>query len=86
MLPTSRETKLIRVNRFQGLLVRGLGRLKAASISAIVTLGLRPLISANFSDKFMTIFLINVLAVPALVHHLQQSSPEVCHLSCRFRE
>ncbi|KAH1003133.1 ubiquitin-protein ligase E3B isoform X1 [Dendroctonus ponderosae] len=60
----------------KGLLIRGLGRLKAASVSAVITLGLRPLVSANFSDKFMTIFLINVLAVPALLHHLQAASSE----------
>ncbi|XP_060527674.1 ubiquitin-protein ligase E3B [Cylas formicarius] len=64
----------------KNLLLRGLGRIKIAfktvSITAILTLALRPLISASFSDKFMTIFLINVLSVPGLIHHLQQLSPE----------
>ncbi|CAG9759771.1 unnamed protein product [Ceutorhynchus assimilis] len=64
----------------KNLLIRGLGRIKIAiksvSISAILTLSLRPLLSANFSDKFMSIFLINILSVPGLVHHLQNLSPE----------
>lgn len=65
----------------QNLLLKGLGRtkitFKSVSLSAILTLALRPLISANFSDKFMTIFLINILSVPGLIHHLQHLSVEV---------
>ena len=64
------------------MLIKGLGRIKIAlktvSITAIVTLALRPIVSANFSDKFMTIFLINIFSVPGLIHHLQTLSPEVC--------
>lgn len=63
------------------LLLKGLGRIKVAfknvSLTAILTLSLRPLIAANFSDKLMTIFLINVFSVPGLVQHLQTLSPEV---------
>ncbi|XP_030752735.1 ubiquitin-protein ligase E3B isoform X2 [Sitophilus oryzae] len=62
------------------LLIKGLGRIKIAfktvSISAIFTLAMRPLVSANFSDKFMTIFLINILSVPGLIYHLEILSPE----------
>lgn len=65
----------------QNLLLKGLGRtkitFKSVSLSAILTLALRPLISANFSDKFMTIFLINIMSVPGLIHHLQHLSVEV---------
>ncbi|XP_066246822.1 ubiquitin-protein ligase E3B [Euwallacea similis] len=64
----------------KNLLLKGLGRIKIAlksvSISAVLTLALRPLVSANFSDKFMTIFLINILSVPGLIYHLQTLSPE----------
>ncbi|KAF2900658.1 hypothetical protein ILUMI_05537 [Ignelater luminosus] len=64
----------------KSLLVRGLGRLKIAfkhaSLSAILTLSLRPLIAAEFSDKFMSMFLIHILSVPALVQHLENVTPE----------
>uniref|UniRef100_A0A1Y1M0Y6 HECT-type E3 ubiquitin transferase n=2 Tax=Photinus pyralis TaxID=7054 RepID=A0A1Y1M0Y6_PHOPY len=64
----------------KNLLVRGLGRLKVAfkhaSLSAILTLSLRPLVAAEFSDKFMSMFLIHILSVPALVQHLETITPE----------
>ncbi|KAJ8917808.1 hypothetical protein NQ315_010714 [Exocentrus adspersus] len=64
----------------KNLLLRGLGRVKIAfknvSLTAILTLSLRPLIAANYSDKLMTIFLINIFSVPGLIHHLQTVSPE----------
>lgn len=63
------------------LLNRGLGRTKVAlkhiSLSAIVTLSLRPLISSNYSEKLMTMFLIHILSVPALIYHLNVIAPEV---------
>jgi len=66
---------------FQSLLLRGLGRakitLKHVSVSAILTLALRPLVSAGFSEKLMTMFLIHILSVPALVLHIQSFAPEV---------
>ncbi|XP_056636344.1 ubiquitin-protein ligase E3B [Diorhabda sublineata] len=62
------------------LLLKGLGKIKIAlkhiSLSAILTLSLRPLVAANYSDKLTTIFLINILSVPGLVQHLQNLSPE----------
>lgn len=68
--------------------MRGLGRpnivLKHASISAILELSLRPLISANFSEKLMTMFLIHILSVPAIVLHLQNLAPEVSN-NCNSR-
>ncbi|KAF5298208.1 hypothetical protein FQA39_LY02632 [Lamprigera yunnana] len=64
----------------KNLLIKGLGRLKVAfkhaSLSAILTLSLRPLIAADFSEKFMSMFLIHILSVPALVQHLQVITPE----------
>lgn len=56
---------------------------KQVSLSAILTLALRPLIAANFSDKLMTMFLIHILAVPALIKHLETLSPEVLHCCSR---
>lgn len=71
-------------DNFQSLLIRGLGRIKIAlkhvSLSAILTLALRPLVSANFSDKLMTMFLIHILSVPALIQHLDTLTPEVVSL------
>lgn len=66
---------------FQSLLLRGLGRakitLKHVSISAVLTLALRPLASSGFSEKLMTMFLIHILSVPALVLHIQNLAAEV---------
>jgi ubiquitin-protein ligase E3 B len=59
----------------------GLGRIKIAfkhaSLSAILTLALRPLVAANFSDKLMTMFLIHIISVPAIIQHLENLTPEV---------
>lgn len=64
----------------KSLLLRGLGRakitLKHVSISAILTLALRPLVSAGFSEKLMTVFLIHIFSVPALILHIQSLAPE----------
>ncbi|XP_041977850.1 ubiquitin-protein ligase E3B [Aricia agestis] len=62
------------------LLLRGLCRekvcLKTISMTAIVTLTLRPLVSAQFSEKLLTMYIIQILSVPTLVYHMQQISPE----------
>ncbi|XP_054278321.1 ubiquitin-protein ligase E3B-like [Macrosteles quadrilineatus] len=64
----------------KALLLRGLARskvsLKHVSLSAILTLASRPLISANLSDKLVSMFLIHILSVPALVQHLNNLAPE----------
>ncbi|KAM0725175.1 Ubiquitin-protein ligase E3B [Formica fusca] len=64
----------------QALLMKGLGRakiaLKPVTLSAAVTLTLRPLISSQMSDKLVSLFLINIFSVPALVYHLNILSPE----------
>lgn len=61
--------------------MKGLGRakiaLKPVTLSAAVTLTLRPLISSQMSDKLVSLFLINIFSVPALVYHLNVLSPEV---------
>ncbi|CAG9585150.1 unnamed protein product, partial [Danaus chrysippus] len=62
------------------LLLRGLCREKVAlkniALTAIVTLALRPLVSAQFSEKLLTMYIIQILSVPTLVFHMQQISPE----------
>ncbi|XP_004930382.1 ubiquitin-protein ligase E3B [Bombyx mori] len=64
----------------KSLLLRGLCRekvfLKNISLTAIVTLSLRPLISAQFSEKLLTMYIIQILSVPTLVYQMQQLSPE----------
>ncbi|KAJ0180720.1 hypothetical protein K1T71_004124 [Dendrolimus kikuchii] len=64
----------------KSLLLRGLCRekvfLKNISFTAIVTLSLRPLISAHFSEKLLTMYIIQILSVPTLIYHMQQISPE----------
>ncbi|KAJ8725864.1 hypothetical protein PYW08_004047 [Mythimna loreyi] len=64
----------------KSLLLRGLCRekiyLKNISLTAIVTLSLRPLVSAQFSEKLLTMYIIQILSVPTLVYHMQQISPE----------
>ncbi|KAL1132531.1 hypothetical protein AAG570_010486 [Ranatra chinensis] len=64
----------------KALLLRGLSRskivLKHVSLSAVMTLATRPLISAGLSDKLVSMFLIHIFSVPGLVLHLNQLSPE----------
>ncbi|XP_022819647.1 ubiquitin-protein ligase E3B [Spodoptera litura] len=64
----------------KSLLLRGLCRekvyLKNVSLTAIVTLSLRPLVSAQFSEKLLTMYIIQILSVPTLVYHMQLISPE----------
>lgn len=50
--------------------------LKPVSLAAIVQLATRPLVSAQFSGNLLSMFLVQVLSVPALVHHLQHLTPE----------
>nr|CAD7569227.1 unnamed protein product [Timema californicum] len=64
----------------KSLLQRGLSRskiaLKHVSLSALMTLAIRPLVSAGFTEKLMTMFVIHILSVPALVLHVQNLAPE----------
>ena len=61
--------------------MRGLARsrpvLRHASLTACMTLALRPLVASQFSAKDISAYLINVLSVPGLVSHLQSTAPEV---------
>ncbi|CAG2207262.1 UBE3B [Mytilus edulis] len=73
----------------QGLLTRGLSRTKCAfnqtSLSAMVTIALRPLIAANFSDNLLTVFVLNIMSVPAVIHHVSNLSQECLTLLVTHR-
>ncbi len=62
------------------LLLRGIcGQrvlIKKTSLSAVMTLAMRPVVSADFSVKLVSIFLLNVLSVPGLIAHLGEMSPD----------
>nr|XP_018915602.1 PREDICTED: ubiquitin-protein ligase E3B [Bemisia tabaci] len=62
------------------LLMRGLSRSKVVltniSLSALLTLATRPLFSSNLSDNLVSIFLVQILSVPALVSHIRDLAPE----------
>ncbi|XP_069788822.1 ubiquitin-protein ligase E3B isoform X2 [Narcine bancroftii] len=64
----------------QILLTNGLARskpsLSKATLTAIFTLALRPVIAAQFSDNLLRSFLLHVMSVPALVTHLSTIVPE----------
>lgn len=64
----------------KSLLLRGLCRekisLKTVSLAAIITLSLRPLISSQYSEKLLTMYIIQILSVPTLIFHMQQIAPE----------
>ncbi len=50
--------------------------LKKTSLAALMTLCVRPVVGADFSDKLVSIFLLNAFSVPGLVVHLESMSPE----------
>ncbi|XP_042211547.1 ubiquitin-protein ligase E3B-like [Homarus americanus] len=66
------------------VLVRGLCRGKAAlrgpAITTILTLALRPLVAAQYSDKLLSLITIHTLSVPTLVHHLVTLAPEALQM------
>ena len=61
--------------------MRGLARsrpvLRHASLTACMTLALRPPVASQFSAKDVSALLVNVLSVPGLVSHLQSTASEV---------
>ncbi|KAH8378895.1 hypothetical protein KR009_001935 [Drosophila setifemur] len=62
------------------VLLRGTAReelsVKPVTLVAIITLCLRPLIDGDFSRNLLTKFLSEILSVPALIYHLNQSVPQ----------
>lgn len=64
----------------QIILIKGIVRskpnLKRAALLAITNLAIRPLVAWQFSENIMNLFLLHILSVPALFHHLSNISPE----------
>lgn len=67
----------------QLLLQRGLNRmtpsLKKTDLSAIITMSMRPLLvntQGPFNESMINLYLLHILSVPALLHHLQLISPD----------
>ncbi|XP_064648502.1 ubiquitin-protein ligase E3B-like isoform X2 [Lineus longissimus] len=62
------------------LLSKGLARskpvFKHATLSAIITVALRPLIAANYSDNLLTVFLLHILSVPGVIYHISTTAQE----------
>ncbi|XP_055995388.1 ubiquitin-protein ligase E3B-like isoform X2 [Ostrea edulis] len=73
----------------KGLLAQGLSRTKIlfnpATLSAIVNLSLRPLIASNFSENLMTVFILHILSVPALLHHVDVNAGECLNVLITHR-
>ncbi|XP_064107609.1 ubiquitin-protein ligase E3B-like isoform X1 [Macrobrachium nipponense] len=66
------------------VLVRGLCRgriaIRGPAITTVITLALRPLIAAQYSDKLLSLTTIHILSIPALVHHLGTVAPEALQM------
>ncbi|KAK7934094.1 hypothetical protein WMY93_004990 [Mugilogobius chulae] len=64
----------------QILLTNGLARsrpsLSKGTLTAIFTLSLRPVFAAHFSDNLLRSFLLHIMSVPAVVHHISVLTPE----------
>ncbi|XP_077995296.1 ubiquitin-protein ligase E3B-like [Glandiceps talaboti] len=64
----------------QALLLQGLARskpaFKHATLSAVFNIALRPLVAGKFTDNMLTVFLVDILSVPAIVLHLSTLAPE----------
>ncbi|KAJ8286077.1 hypothetical protein GJAV_G00034290 [Gymnothorax javanicus] len=64
----------------QILLTNGLARsrpsLSKATLTAIFTLSLRPVVAAHFSDNLLRSFLLHIMSVPAITYHLNTLTPE----------
>lgn len=46
------------------------------SLNAVLSLAIRPLVNANFSQNLLTQFVCQVLSIPALIFQLEQLTPE----------
>lgn len=58
--------------------------LKPVSLVAILSLATRPLISSGFTGNLLTQFILHILTVPALVHHIEALTPE--YMNSRLAE
>ena len=68
----------------QILLMKGLMRtkpsLKKASLTAIITISMRPVIYSQFNESTINMFLLHIFSIPALVYHLNHISPDSIHV------
>uniref|UniRef100_A0A182Y2X1 Ubiquitin-protein ligase E3B n=1 Tax=Anopheles stephensi TaxID=30069 RepID=A0A182Y2X1_ANOST len=64
----------------RNVLVKGTCRpvvnLKPISLTALVTLALRPLVSSGYSENLLSQFLVQILSVPGMIMQLEQFTPE----------
>lgn len=64
----------------QSLLIKGLCKskpvLNKSSLTAIITLSLRPLINTQFQESSVKAFLIHIFSTSALIHHLTLICPD----------
>ncbi|XP_018416141.1 PREDICTED: ubiquitin-protein ligase E3B [Nanorana parkeri] len=64
----------------QILLTNGLARsrpsLSKATLTAVFSLALRPVVAAQFSDNLLRSFLIHIMSVPAIIAHLSILTPD----------
>lgn len=51
--------------------------LKPISLNAVITLAIRPLVNANFTDNLLSQFLCQILSIPALIYQLDQFCPDM---------
>lgn len=51
--------------------------LKPISLNAVITLAIRPLVNANFTENLLSQFLTQILSIPALVFQLEQFCPDM---------
>lgn len=70
------------------LLIRGLSRIKPTlsklTLMAIVTVAIRPLaLVQSPSTHHLQYFILYIISVPGLVHHLNVIAPGAIHLMCR---
>lgn len=50
--------------------------MKPISLNAVITLAVRPLVNANFTQNLLTQFVCQILSIPALVFQLEQFTPD----------
>lgn len=62
----------------QTLLIKGLCRarpsLKKPELTALISIAIRPVMHANYSETSVNLFVLHILSVPALIRHLTVSS------------
>lgn len=69
---------------FQQILLKGTCRtnvtLKPISFKAVLSLSVRPLISGNFTENLMSMYLVHILSMSALVYQIETCVPESMQL------